>query len=192
MASRKYTPEMIQFIRENAAMGKPYMQVAAELNARFGLAVDKTKFYSIMRHYGIRNSCWFLPVGTEITRQGYIEIKIACKGKARDKWRPKHVLLWEQLNGPLPPGHVIMFADGDRSNFEPGNLLCATRAELVYMNRNRLMYNSAELNRAGLAIARRAIAVRKKMESRLGREGARKISVNFYRAKKKARGGKRE
>ncbi|QKC73958.1 HNH endonuclease [Mesorhizobium loti] len=37
-------------------------------------------------------------------------------------WRVhKHRHLWEQVNGPVPPGHVLKCLDGDRTNSDPAN-----------------------------------------------------------------------
>jgi hypothetical protein len=33
----------------------------------------------------------------------------------------KHRYLWEQANGPIPPGHVLKCLTGDKSNCEPSN-----------------------------------------------------------------------
>ena len=49
------------------------------------------------------------------------------------------MLLWEQRHGrPVPDGHLVLFADGDRRNFDPANLLLVSRAELAVMNKRRL------------------------------------------------------
>lgn len=71
-------------------------------------------------------------VGSErITKDGYIEIKIA----EPNKWRLKHLVVWEENNGPLPKGHAILFLDGDKQNTNISNLRLMTRSELLIMNR---------------------------------------------------------
>lgn len=43
-----------------------------------------------------------------------------------------HVAAWERGSGQsLPPGHVVLFIDGDKSNIEFDNLYCLPRRELV-------------------------------------------------------------
>lgn len=67
-----------------------------------------------------------LPVGSERERKGYVYVKVAespSAGQARDNWRPKGVVEWERANGPLPDGHVVMFADRNTRNFDPPNLV---------------------------------------------------------------------
>ena len=35
-----------------------------------------------------------------------------------------HRLIWEKAHGPIPPGHVMLFKDGDRTNVALDNLQC--------------------------------------------------------------------
>lgn len=72
------------------------------------------------------------PVGSErVSVDGYTEVKVADP----NKWRMKHVIAWETVNGPVPKGHVVIFADGNRGNIEIENLLLVTRGQLAVMNR---------------------------------------------------------
>lgn len=59
---------------------------------------------------------------------------MADTGIKRDDWKAVHVLVWEEHNGPLPDGHIVIFRDGSRENFEPDNLLALTRAENMRRN----------------------------------------------------------
>lgn len=90
------------------------------------------------------------PIGSErIGRDGYVEVKV----REPKTWRQKHVMVWEQLHGPRPKGHAIIFMDGDRLNLAPENLLCVSRHVLLVLNRMRLLYKDAELSRTGVATA---------------------------------------
>lgn len=81
------------------------------------------------------------PVGSErITKDGYVEIKIG----EPNKWRLKHLVVWEATNGRLPKGHVILFRDGNKQNTELSNLRLMTRSELLIMNRYRIKGADAE------------------------------------------------
>lgn len=72
------------------------------------------------------------PVGSErVTKDGYIEVKIA----EPNKWRLKHVVVWESVNGPLPKGHALLFLDGNKQNTDISNLRLMTRSEMLIMNR---------------------------------------------------------
>lgn len=92
----------------------------------------------------------YLSVGSErVTRDGYAEIKIADP----NKWKSKHAILWEQHNGPIPTGHVVIFADGNQRNITIENLLLISRKELAIMNKRGLIASDAELTKTGVIIA---------------------------------------
>lgn len=59
------------------------------------------------------------PIGAEKNdSHGYIHVKVA----EPHAWRPKHYLIWEAANGPIPVYHHVYFIDGDRRNFRLANL----------------------------------------------------------------------
>lgn len=90
------------------------------------------------------------PVGTErVNGDDYVDIKIADP----NKWKGKHILVWEEYNGPVPERHAIIFGDGNRRNFEPDNLVLVSRKQLAVMNKKNLIQNDAELTRTGIIIA---------------------------------------
>lgn len=90
-------------------------------------------------------------VGSErITKDGYVEIKIA----EPNKWRLKHLVVWEKENGPVPKGHALVFADGDKTNISLDNILLVTRHQLLIMNNNKLIKNNLEVTKTGVLIAK--------------------------------------
>jgi hypothetical protein len=103
---------------------------------------------------GARPENW-MPVGSErINADGYVDVKISdTDPKPQKRWRGKHILIWEAAHGPVPPGHVVIFGDGNNRNFDPNNLLLITRAQLVRMNQSHLIQNDVELTRTGIIIA---------------------------------------
>jgi hypothetical protein len=85
------------------------------------------------------------PIGTVLAdTDGYLRIKVceAVHGKeptgfGNQKCWPflsRHT--WEQRNGPIPPGHVIAFRNGNRADCAIENLECISRGELA--NRNKM------------------------------------------------------
>jgi hypothetical protein len=96
----------------------------------------------------------WVPVGSErITIDGYVEMKIQ-EGKFQKNWKGKHILVWEQYHGrPVPPGHAVIFGDGNNRNFDPENLLLVSRAQLARMNQLGLIKNDAKLTKTGVLIA---------------------------------------
>jgi hypothetical protein len=109
-----------------------------------GVNGEKTQFKKGNRPHN------YLPVGTErVNGDGYVDIKI----EDPNKWRAKHILIWEEANGPLPKGHAVIFGDKNRRNFDLENLILVTRSQLARLNQKHLIANNAELTKTGLIIA---------------------------------------
>lgn len=73
-----------------------------------------------------------------INKDGFVEIKVPLANPytgAETRFMHKHVWVWEQANGPVPPDHVIRFLDGDKTNCALENLGLFTRAESLEMTR---------------------------------------------------------
>lgn len=106
------------------------------------------------------------PIGYErVTQDGYIEVKVRMK-KSRpncnDNFVPKHRLIWEQANGPLPPGYVVIFKDGDKRNFALDNLAAITKKERLDMNRHDLFSNDPQATETGILLARLRTTIHQK------------------------------
>lgn len=77
----------------------------------------------------------YKPVGSErITKDGYIEIKI----EDSNRWKLKHIYVWEKKNGKIPKGYALLFLDGNKQNVNISNLMLIKRSELLIMNRYNL------------------------------------------------------
>lgn len=94
------------------------------------------------------------PVGTEVeeSKDGYIKVKI---GEPKT-WIFKHILVWERHHGPLPTGKVVIFADGNKRNFSPENLVAIERRELLFLNRKSLITPDGDLTRVAITLAKLA------------------------------------
>lgn len=96
------------------------------------------------------------PVGSEIIdTYGYIKVKIA----EPDVWEYKHKMVWKKHHGTIPPGHVITFLDGNKTNFELSNLCLISTAENAVLNFTRLRCASSELMETSVAIAKLKLKV---------------------------------
>ncbi len=92
----------------------------------------------------------YMPVGSErINGDGYIDIKIADP----NKWKGKYIIIWEEANGPVPEGHVVIFADCNKKNVVLDNLILVSRRELAILNNRGLISGDADLTRTGVIIA---------------------------------------
>lgn len=72
------------------------------------------------------------PIGHELWRNGYIMVKVNDDKDvpANQRWIQKHNLLWEQFHKKkVPEGCIVIFKDGDRTNFHMDNLLLISRSQ---------------------------------------------------------------
>lgn len=178
----KYSPEHIKFLEENI-VGRSRKELASLFNSHFGTSLKESQITAATKSRGLKNGRdtrfekgnipvnkgkkgvggWkptqfkkghrpasYKPVGTErINADGYQEVKIADP----NKWRFKHLVIWEAAHGSVPKGHAVIFADGDRSNVQLDNLLLVSRKQLLTLNRFSLIQGDADLTKTGLLIA---------------------------------------
>ena len=162
------TPEQHAWLERNAA-GRTRPELSALLQSEWSVEMTVAQVHSYLQNHKIRTGVnarfkpgvasyrppkgrraspgtefnW-KPVGSErVNVDGYVEIKV----KEPRTWRLKHQIIWEQQHGPRPKGHAIIFADGDRLNLSPDNLLLVSRHALLVLNRLGLMGQDANLNR---------------------------------------------
>lgn len=105
----------------------------------------------------------YKPVGTErLCKDGYLERKIHDGMPLQSRWRAVHLILWEEINGPIPTGMALKALDSNKANTDPSNWEAVPRAILPRLNGGRhkrtLAYDAApaELKPAILAIAKLA------------------------------------
>lgn len=78
---------------------------------------------------------------------------------------PLHHAIWTQANGPIPPGRVITFKDGNPRNFDLGNLACEVLMEVARIHIRRLRPDYV------------------KLPAEVRRERNRKLSLAYYHRK---------
>ncbi len=111
----------------------------------------------------------WLAIGSEIVdKSGYIQVKINDIHYARhcENWAFKHKLIYEQHVGPIPEGYAVIFADGNKRNFDLDNLVLVTRAELLYLNRHHMIYKDSNLTKSSVAVAKLVTTANKKKRSK--------------------------
>lgn len=93
----------------------------------------------------------YRPVGSErITKDGYIEVKVANP----NKWETKNKIVYKKYFGDIPKGYKVIYADGNKLNNDPNNLILVSCSELLIANRNHLIYDSRELTESGILISK--------------------------------------
>lgn len=104
------------------------------------------------------------PVGYErVSKDGYIEVKVSdgLQAKANCNYRPKHHVVWESVNGQIPPHTMIVFADKDKRNFDPGNLVAVDRSIWATISNQGMPYADRESLEACINVVMLKKAVRK-------------------------------
>jgi hypothetical protein len=195
----KWTPKEIRFLEKNIT-GRSYADLTERFNRRFGLSLTLSQMTYAVRKYTRGNgldrrfspghtgwnkgismrpspktefkkghkSYTEKPIGHEYKVNGFTRIKTGP-----GKWEWKHKVIWEAENGPLPEGYLILFADRNRENFDPGNLIFVSRSELIAMNRLGVFVADADLTRLGKLIADiRLLAAKRKQEQKTGKKTA--------------------
>ena len=90
-------------------------------------------------------------IGTEsITKGGYIKVKVG----EPNKWKLKQRYIYEQHYGEIPNNCNIIFADKNIRNFDINNLVLVSKAEMLILNNNKLIFEDEELTKVGVNIAK--------------------------------------
>lgn len=93
-------------------------------------------------------------IGTErVNKYGYTLIKVSDEGRYDHRWRAKHKVLWESVNGPIPKGYKLLFGDGDKTNITIENLILVTDRQLAVLNRKNLIQNDVNLTKMSIILA---------------------------------------
>ena len=96
------------------------------------------------------------------TKDGFTYVHVAERPREKngDNWVQKHHIVWEEANGrPVPKDCVIAFADGNRKNFDPENLVAVPRKLWAIINCKGIPYYDRESLLVAMDIARLRSAV---------------------------------
>ncbi len=145
-------------------------EIIAEYNKRFSEPITIPKLNGFKRHHKIhsglpkgRNAN---PIGHECIKNGFIIVKTGDTPKAGYRnYKPKHYVLWEKVNGPVPEGYNLIFLDGNKRNFHLENIELVTKEELGIITRLNLQSEFAEITKTGILIARVIAAMEKKRKN---------------------------
>ena len=166
MKKRNFTEEQVEFIRMGI-LDLPTRKLAEAYTKYFGEPLSQTELRRAMERNGIENprkENLKLPVGTERYSKYYDCIIVKVKdvsvkglpqkeyGKARNgMWQLKQNLVWEKSNDKkLPKGYVVIFLDGDRTNYEPSNLYATALNVAGTVKRMNMTSEDAEVYKTAL------------------------------------------
>lgn len=115
---------------------------------KYNVGGNKTSFKK--GHIAANN----LPIGSErLRKQDYWYVKVR-DGHKNKNWEPKHQVIYERYYGKIPKGSKVIFADGDKNNFDINNLILVTKSELLIMNRKGFIKSNNEITKIGLTLAK--------------------------------------
>jgi hypothetical protein len=175
-----YTPVELAFIRQNIK-GRSYVEMVKLYNKNFRPKITLQQLETLAYKHGVYNGMgtrngyappnkgkkhkpWignYRPIGTErvmpYENVSYIEVKTG-----HHTWKRKHLVIWENANGKVPKGHVVIFADRNNRNFDLDNLLLVSRKELGIMNKCGLISKHKDLTAVGKTIVNVKMAISKR------------------------------
>lgn len=139
------------FIKENA-IGIRNEELTKRLNKTFNtnFTVGQVKKYKHSHHISSGLKSCNLPIGSERENKGYILIKIA----EPNVWIEKHRYIYENIHGKVPDNYKVIFADKNKRNFNPDNLILVSDSEALIMNTHKLIFEEAELTKTGSIVAK--------------------------------------
>jgi hypothetical protein len=181
MTAYFYTPAEEKWLRNNAANYVNSLEMAKAFNAVFqsnrtaeSLRAKARRFghkfgHSGGKQAGFGSSVTAAPIGAERWKGGYLYVKVANKplpknfttNELRENWVAKHRLLWERENGKIPKNGIVVFLDGDRSNFNANNLYCTSRKVTAFMMRNGWFSSNPEVTLTAIKWCELTMAINK-------------------------------
>ena len=179
----KWSEEEKQYLA-SIVKGKTYKELVTLMNEEFDYEFSSQQIESALRRYNLKTGNtgqfkkyrepWnkgfkgymganktsfkkgnippnYKSVGSErVTRDGYTEVKI----KDPNKWELKHRHIYKKHYGEIPSGYNVIFADKNISNFDIDNLILVSKAEMLMLNREKLIFEDKELTKTGVNIVK--------------------------------------
>jgi len=173
----KCKPEIVRFMKKHLKNCNCISNLVLLVNEHFETAFTYDQIKLALKTYGLKSGRWtqgnILPIGTETVdkEKGHIMIKVSSKGKYGQRWKRKHHIVWENANGKIPKGRVILFLDGNPLNCRIENLAMVTQAERLKLIQFGLLFDDKELTKTGIAIVKHNLSIHKSIEKSLGHEG---------------------
>ena len=167
-----WTDEQVEYLK-SIAEGTPRKDIVDKINEKFDLNLSIQQIRDCMNDRGIRNNIdrkfsakdgnrcqQEKPIGTISKWEcGYTRIKTGD-----NEWEFIQRYVWRKHHGEIPPGHSVIFLDGNTDNYNIENLALVNRNELMKYNSMRLNSNDQELNRVTVNLAKLMTKVKEKGE----------------------------
>lgn len=155
-APPRYTDEELAFLRPRAGLRR--RELAELFFQQFGRRVAPINLRWICKKRG-----WLSPKvkpGQTRLKYGYLEV-----WQESNFWKQWKLILWEDLVGPVPVGHVLVPINGDKLDHDPLNWMCLSGAMMNRLRQNGFFEAPPELKPTILARAR----LKQALEDRMGK-----------------------
>lgn len=164
-----WTDEQVEYLKK-IAEGTSRKEIVKKLNDKFNLNLTLLQVRDCMNNRNIRNNLdtrfssqeggnrcqQEKPVGTISKWEcGYTRIKTGD-----NEWEFIQRYVWRKHHGEIPPGHSVIFLDGNTDNYNIENLALVNRNELMKYNSMRLKSNDIELNKTAVNLAKLIVKVK--------------------------------
>ena len=173
MARHIWTNEQIEYLK-SIAEGTPRKDIVDKINKKFNLNLSMQQIRDCMNGRGIRNNIdkkfsakdgnrclQERPIGTiSKWKRGYTRIKTGD-----NEWEFIQRYVWRKHHGEIPPGHSVIFLDGNTDNYNIENLALVNRNELMKYNSMKLSSDNQELNKVAVNLAKLMIKAKEKGEA---------------------------
>lgn len=166
----KWTKEKKDYLKE-IYKGKTYKEITSLMSKKFNEEYTECQIGSLLKRLKLQTGTTnkfkkghipprkgkgkvkkkheYKKVGSEsINKEGYTIVKLK-----NNKWELKHRVIYEKYKGDIPPGYIVIFADKNKRNFNPDNLILISRKQQVMLNKNNLIKKDNELTKVGVNIA---------------------------------------
>lgn len=123
--------------------------IGAQFRFRKGIAPANKGLRRPGWHRGRMKQTWFkpgqrsgkaaahyMPIGSTRLVDGYVYRKVSDVPNVpyTVNWKPENHLVWTAAHGPIPPGHILKFRNGDKTDCRLENLYVMPRRELMARN----------------------------------------------------------
>ena len=152
--------EIVEFLKANV-MGNTIPKLIDMIEKEFGVRYtkDQIKYYKAKHNLRSYVDGTFSkgqtphnkkPIGSEfVDERGYVHIKTG----EPNTWEWKQRYIYRKYKGEIPEGYNIVFADGDKNNFDIDNLMLVADREKLVMNSMGLFTSNAEVTKSGHLLA---------------------------------------
>lgn len=145
-------PYQVKRFIENNAKGKSVDELRNLVNATYQANYTSQQIVSFKLRNKIRSFEVF-PIGAERTlKSGTVMIKVSNQGTYEERWQQKSRYIWELHYGKIPATHVVIFLDQNKQNVDIDNLMLISKKQLAVINKHKLLFDDAVLNKSSLQI----------------------------------------